>query len=154
MHYQRRAKPKAKPGPSAMVVNIAVDTTYLYVQSSRLDSGMGIFPMGNDASRVRSREAASESGDLAGAGSEVAFNIFPIEALGDRGDNVQIVGIELSDGRNTFGKWGLPKQPAASASYQWVGTAMTQKMCNYQLRIAVSNGDAPVKYVMWVPFSH
>jgi hypothetical protein len=149
-HYYRR-KIRSAPKASAMVINIAVDAANVYVQSSRLDSGTGLYMANNDTS-TRPRSAGMNDGDgMVTPMSDVAFNVFPIQALGEKGDVIRIVGIELSDGTNVFGKWGLPKQRRVNPSYQWVGTAMTQGGKNYQLKLAVSTRGAPVKYVTWAP---
>lgn len=136
----------------ARVINVAVDTVYLYSQTSGQYAGTGIYMMDNNVVGGSSGEGTEELHSKVTAGFGIGFNVFPIDALGAQGDTVEIVGMELSDGTNIFGNWGWPaKQPDAS-SYQWLGTAMTQGNCTYQLKIGVSVGGAPLKYFWWDPF--
>ena len=86
------------------------------------------------------------------AGFGIAFNAFPIDAAGNQGDTVAIVGFEVSDGTNIFGNFGWPTEQPAGSSYQWMGTAMVQGNCTNQIKIGVSIGGAPMQYFWWDPF--
>jgi hypothetical protein len=142
----------ATPVIPARVINVAVDTVYLYSQTSGQYAGQGIYMMDNNVVGGSSGEGSEELTSLVTAGFGVGFNVFPIDALGAQGDSVEIVGIELSNGTNIFGNFGWPSQQPPSSSYQWLGTVMVQGSCTYQLKIGVSIGGAPVKYFWWDPF--
>lgn len=134
------------------VINIAVDTAYLYSQTSGQYAGNGIYMMDNGYESGSNGEGSSELSTNVNANSGVAFNVFPIDLYGQQGDSVEIVGIEISSGTNIFGNFGMPQQQPSTSAYQWLGTAMTQGKCTYQLKIGVSVGGAPTKYFWWDPF--
>ncbi|KUJ63637.1 hypothetical protein AR687_00170 [Flavobacteriaceae bacterium CRH] len=135
----------------ARVINIAVDTVYLYSQTSGPYSGTGIYMMDNNAIGGSTGEGGLELSSQVTAGFGIAFNAFPIDAAGQQGDTVEIVGFEISNGTNIFGNWGWPS-PQQTGSYQWLGTAMIQGQCTYQIKIGVSVGGAPKQYYWWDPF--
>ncbi len=136
----------------ARVINIAVDTVYLYSQTSGQYAGTGIYMMDNNVVGGSTGEGTEELSSQVTAGFGIGFNVFAIDALGGQGDTVEIVGMELSNGTNIFGTWGWPTQQPSTSSYQWLGTAMTQGNCTYQLKIGVSVGGAPMQYYWWDPF--
>jgi len=136
----------------ARVINVAVDTVFLYSQTSGQYAGQGIYMMDNNVVGGSTGEGTEELSSKVTAGFGVGFNVFPIDALGAQGDSVEIVGMELSSGVNIFGNWGWPQQQPTGSSYQWLGTAMTQGNCTYQLKIGVTVGGAPKKYYWWDPF--
>lgn len=136
----------------ARVINIAVDTVYLYSQQTGPYAGTGIYMMDNNALGGSSGEGSLELSSVVTAGFGIAFNAFPIDAAGQQLDTVEIVGFEISSGTNIFGNWGYPQPQPATSSYQWVGSAMLQGQCTYQVKIGVSVGGAPVKYYWWDPF--
>jgi hypothetical protein len=136
----------------ARVINIAVDTVFLYSQTSGSYAGQGVYMMDNNAVGGSTGEGTEELHSQVTAGFGVGFNVFPIDALGAQGDSVEIAGMELSSGVNIFGNWGWPTPQPASSSYQWLGTAMVQGNCTYQLKLGVSVGGAPLKYYWWDPF--
>jgi hypothetical protein len=139
------------PVMPARVINIAVDTAYLYGQTSGPYAGTGIYMMDNNVAGGSKGEGGEELTSILTAGFGVAFNVFAISELGT-GDTVEIEGFEISDGTNIFGVWGYPQRQVATSSYQWLGTAMVQGQCTYQLKIGVSVGGAPKKYFWWDPF--
>ncbi len=134
------------------VINIAVDTAYLYSQTSGQYAGTGVYMMDNNLSGGSTGEGGLELSSFVTAGFGVGFNVFPIDEAGSQGDTVEIVGFEISCGTNIFGNFGYPAQQPPAASYQWLGTAMTQGNCTYQIKIGVSVGGAPTKYFWWDPF--
>lgn len=136
----------------ARVINVAVDTVYLYSQTSGVYAGTGVYMMDNNVAGGSTGEGGLELTSLVTAGFGVAFNVFPIDYAGQQGDIVQIVGFEISSGTNIFGNWGWPAQQPSTSSYQWLGTAMVQGNCTYQIKIGVSVGGAPMKYFWWDPF--
>ena len=136
----------------ARVINVAVDTVYLYSQTTGPYAGTGIYMMDNNAIGGSTGEGGLELNSQVTAGFGIAFNAFPIDAAGAQGDSVEIVGFEISDGTNIFGNWGFPVEQDSNSSYQWLGTAMVQGHCTYQIKIAVSVGGAPKKYYWWDPF--
>lgn len=136
----------------ARVINVAVDTVFLYSQTSGQYAGTGIYMMDNNAVGGSSGEGGLELNSNVTAGFGIGFNTFPIDEAGDQGDHVEIVGIEISSGTNIFGNYGYPAKQNAKSSYQWIGTAMVQGNCTYQLKIGVSVGGAPMKYFWWDPF--
>lgn len=136
----------------ARVINVAVDTVYLYSQTSGTYAGIGVYMMDNGLVAGSRGEGGLELTSQLTTGFGVAFNVFPIDQLGQQGDTVEIVGIEISSGVNIFGNWGYPKPQSGSSSYQWLGTAMKQGFCTYQLKIGVSVGGAPTQYYWWDPF--
>jgi len=142
----------AGPVIPARIINIAVDTVFLYSQTSGPYSGTGIYMMDNNAAGGSSGEGGLELSSQVTAGFGVAFNAFPIDAAGQQGDTVEIAGFEISDGTNIFGNWGWPAQQPTTSSYQWLGTAMLQGHCTYQIKIGVSVGGAPMQYYWWDPF--
>jgi hypothetical protein len=107
--------------------------------------------MDNNVAGGSTGEGGLELTSIVTAGFGIAFNAFPIDAAGAQGDIVQIVGFEISSGTNIFGNWGWPVQQA-TGSYQWLGTAMLQGNCTYQIKIGVSIGGAPLQYYWWDPF--
>jgi hypothetical protein len=136
----------------ARVINVAVDTAFLYSQTSGAYSGTGVYMMDNNVAGGSTGEGGLELSSIVTAGFGIAFNAFPIDAAGAQGDIVQIVGFEISSGQNIFGNWGWPAQQPPSSSYQWLGTAMIQGNCTYQIKIGVSIGGAPMQYYWWDPF--
>ena len=142
----------APPVIPARVINIAVDTVFLYSQTSGQYAGQGIYMMDNNVIGGSTGQGSEELTSLVTAGFGVAFNVFPIDYFGAQGDSVEIVGIELSSGKNIFGNFGLPQAQPSTSAYQWVGTVMSQGQCTYQLKIGVSIGGAPIKYFWWDPF--
>jgi hypothetical protein len=108
--------------------------------------------MDNNAAAGSTREGGLELSSQVIAGFGLAFNAFPIDAQGAQGDTVEIVGFEISSGTNIFGNWGYPVQQDPTSSYQWLGTAMQQGECTYQLKIAVSINGAPKQYYWWDPY--
>jgi hypothetical protein len=136
----------------ARVINIAVDTVSLYSQTSGQYSGIGVYMMDNNAVGGSSGEGSLELNSNVTAGFGIGFNAFPIDEAGVQGDSVEIVGFEISQGTNIFGNFGYPQEQDKSSSYQWIGTAMVQGQCTYQLKIGVSVGGAPKKYFWWDPF--
>jgi hypothetical protein len=136
----------------ARVINIAVDTAFLYSQTSGPYSGTGIYMMDNNAAGGSQGEGGLELSSLVTAGFGVAFNAVPIDLAAGQTDSVEIVGFEISSGVNVFGNWGWPTEQPATSSYQWIGTAMTQGQCVYQIKIGVSVGGAPLKYFWWDPY--
>ena len=136
----------------ARVVNIAVDTSYLYSQTSGPYSGIGIYMMDNNDLGGSSGEGGLELHTLINANMGMAFNVFPIDEAGQTGSHVEIVGFEVSSGTNIFGNWGYPAKQPATSSYQWIGTAMVQGECTYQIKIGVSIAGAPMQYYWWDPF--
>ena len=135
----------------ARVINVAVDTVYLYSQTSGQYAGTGIYMMDNNAVGGSTGEGGLELTSQVTAGFGIAFNVFPIDAAGHQGDTVEIVGFEISNGTNIFGNWGWPAAQS-TGSYQWLGTAMIQGQCTYQIKIGVSVGGAPTQYYWWDPF--
>jgi hypothetical protein len=142
----------ASPIIPARVINIAVDTVFLYSQTSGQYAGQGIYMMDNNVVGGSTGQGSEELTSAVTAGFGVGFNVFPIDQLGAQGDLVEIVGIEISSGNNIFGNFGWPSQQPSGSSYQWLGTVMAQGQCTYQLKIAVSIGGAPAKYYWWDPF--
>jgi hypothetical protein len=142
----------APPVIPARVINIAVDTVFLYSQTSGPYAGQGIYMMDNNVVGGSTGEGSEELTSLVTAGFGVGFNVFPIDAYGAQGDTVEIVDMELLSGNNIFGNFGWPAQQPATSAYQWVGTVMNQGNCTYQLKIGVSIGGAPMKYYWWDPF--
>jgi len=136
----------------ARVINIAVDAVRLYSQTSGQYSGVGVYMMDNNAVGGSSGEGGLELNSNVTAGFGIGFNAFPIDISGAQGDIVGIVGFEISQGTNIFGNFGYHKKQDQSSSYQWIGTAMVQGECTYQLKIGVSVGGAPMKYFWWDPF--
>ena len=136
----------------ARVINVAVDTAYLYSQTTGTYAGTGVYMMDNNVAGGDTGEGGLELNSTVTAGFGVAFNAFPIDEAGLQGDSVEIVGFEISGGTNIFGNWGYPTKQPADSPYQWIGTAMTKGTCTYQLKIAVSVGGAPKKYFWWDPF--
>jgi hypothetical protein len=136
----------------AMVINLAVDTAYLYSQTSGTYAGTGVYMMDNNAAGGSTNEGGLELTSNVNAGFGVAFNAFPIDAAGNLGDIVEIVGFEISSGTNIFGNFGWPSQQPSTSSYQWMGTAMVQGNCTYQIKIGVSVAGAPMQYYWWDPF--
>jgi hypothetical protein len=136
----------------ARVINIAVDTVYLYSQTSGPYAGTGVYMMDNNAIGGSTGQGGLELTSLVTAGFGIAFNVFPIDAAGSQNDTVTIEGFEISSGINIFGNWGWPAQPSPATSYQWIGTAMVQGNCTYQIKIGVSVGGAPKQYYWWDPF--
>lgn len=136
----------------ARVINVAVDTVFLYSQTSGQYAGKGIYMMDNNAVGGSSGQGGLELNSNVTAGFGIGFNTFPIDLAGSQGDNVEIVGFEVSSGVNIFGNFGYPQKQDAISSYQWIGTAMIQGKCTYQLKIGVSVGGAPMKYFWWDPF--
>lgn len=134
------------------VINVAVDTTYLYSQTSGTYAGTGVYMMDNNDIGGSSGEGGLELRTLVTTGFAIGFNAFPIDAAGQTGSVVEIVGFEISSGTNIFGNFGFPQKQSPSSSYQWIGTAMVQGDCTYQLKIGVSIGGAPMKYFWWDPF--
>lgn len=108
--------------------------------------------MDNNAVGGSTSEGGLELNSIVTAGFGIGFNVFPIDAAGAQGDQVDIVGFEISDGTNIFGNWGYPVKQPETSSYQWLGTAMKQGKCTYQMKIGVSVGGAPMKYFWWDPF--
>lgn len=142
----------SSPVIPARVINIAVDTVYLYSQQNGSYAGTGIYMMDNNVAGGSRAEGTLELSTQLTAGFGVAFNVFPIDALGLQGDSVEIVAFEISNGTNIFGNFGFPTAQPESSSYQWLGTAMIQGQCTYQIKIGVSVGGAPTKYFWWDPF--
>lgn len=136
----------------ARVINIAVDTVFLYSQTSGQYAGTGIYMMDNNVAGGSQGEGGLELTSIVTAGFGVAFNVFPIDEAGNQGDSVSIVGFEISSGTNIFGNWGYPAPQPSTSSYQWLGTAMIQGTCTYQIKIGVTVGGAPMKYFWWDPF--
>lgn len=136
----------------ARVINIAVDTAFLYSQTSGPYAGTGIYMMDNNVVGGSTGQGGEELYSIVTAGFGVGFNVFPIDYYGQQGDVVEIVGMEISNGTNIFGNWGFPAQQPSTSSYQWLGTAFQQGQCTYQLKIGVSVGGAPMKYFWWDPF--
>lgn len=136
----------------ARVINVAVDTVYLYSQTSGYYAGTGIYMMDNNTAGGSTGEGGLELTSNVTAGFGIAFNVFPIDAAGAQGDIVEIVGFEISDGTNIFGNFGWPSLQPATSPYQWMGTAMKQGSCTYQLKIGVSVAGAPMQYYWWDPF--
>ena len=136
----------------ARVINIAVDTVYLYSQTSGQFAGTGVYMMDNNVAGGSLGEGGEELNSQVTAGFGIGFNVFPIDAEGAQGDSVEIEGFEISNGTNIFGNFGFPSKQSAKSSYQWMGTAMTQGECTYQIKIAVTVGGAPKKYYWWDPF--
>lgn len=134
----------------ARVINIAVDTVSLYSQASGQFAGKGVYMMDNNYIKDHSREGTLDLHSTVTAGFGVGFNVFPIDAAGKQGDIVEIVDIQLTSGTNIFGNSGYPKP--SKGSYQWLGTAMKQGQCTYQLKIGVSIAGAPMQYYWWDPF--
>ncbi|MEA3048481.1 MAG: hypothetical protein QOG84_317, partial [Sphingomonadales bacterium] len=136
------------------VINIAVDTAYLFSQPNGQYAGQGIYMMDNNVlgNGPNAGEGSTELTTQVTVGFGLAFNVFPIDSLGAQGDSVEIVGIELSNGTNIFGNFGWPKPPNPASSYQWVGYVSKQGSCTYQLKIGVSIGGNPVQYYWWDPF--
>jgi hypothetical protein len=133
------------------IITVAVDTAYLYSQSSGQYAGSGVYMMDNNTRGGSRQEGGPELQSTVTAGTGVGFNVFPIDAQGLQGDTVQIVAVEYSNGTNVFGNFGWPKAQV-TGPYQWVGTAFNQGTMTYQLKIGVSIGGAPVKYFWWDPF--
>ena len=136
----------------ARVINIAVDTVYLYSQTSGPYAGTGVYMMDNNVAGGSTGQGGLELNTTITAGFGVAFNVFPIDAAGSQGDIVEIQGFEISDGTNVFGNWGWPTQQPSTSSYQWLGSAMVQGTCTYQIKIGVSIGGAPMQYYWWDPY--
>lgn len=136
----------------ARVINVAVDTAFLYSQTSGQYAGVGIYMMDNNVDGGSTGEGGLELASQVTAGFGVAFNVFPIDEAGAQGDTVSLEGIEISNGMNIFGNFGMPAPQPATSSYQWLGTAFIQGSCTYQLKIGVSVGGAPMKYFWWDPF--
>lgn len=134
------------------VINIAVDTVYLYSQTNGQYAGTGVYMMDNNVDGGSTNQGGLELSSQVTAGFGVAFNVFPVDAAGTQGDSVEIVNFEVSNGTNIFGNFGWPQPQASTSSYQWLGMAMTQGNCTYQLKIGVSVGGAPTKYYWWDPF--
>ncbi len=136
----------------ARVINLAIDTAYIYSQTSGTYAGVGVYMMDNNVEGGSTNEGGLELVTDVSAGFGIAFNAFPIDAAGNQGDTVAIVGFEVSDGTNIFGNFGWPTEQPAGSSYQWMGTAMVQGNCTYQIKIGVSIGGAPMQYFWWDPF--
>ena len=76
----------------ARVINIAVDTVFLYSQTSGQYAGTGIYMMDNNVAGGSQGEGGLELTSIVTAGFGIAFNVFPIDEAGSQGDSVSIVG--------------------------------------------------------------
>ncbi|WP_141650655.1 hypothetical protein [Vibrio gazogenes] len=136
----------------ARVINVAVDTVYIYSQTSGTYAGTGVYMMDNNVVGGSRGEGGLELTSIVTAGFGIAFNAFPIDQEGGQGDTVEIEGFEISNGTDIFGTWGFPTKQPDTSSYQWIGTAMIQGECTYQIKLGISVGGAPKKYYWWDPF--
>jgi len=134
------------------VINAAIDTAYLYSQppSSTPYNGIGVYMMDNQYSS-QSNEGSLELNTQVNAGSFVGFNVFPINKESSNTAAVEIVAFEISSGKNIFGGPGWP-QPQPSGDYQWIGNAMYQGNCTYQLKIKITPPVGPAQYYYWDPY--
>jgi hypothetical protein len=137
----------------ARVINIAVDTAYVYSQTSGPYTSTGIYMMDNNVLGGSTGQGTDELTSLVTAGFQVGFNVFPITEMSGNGSSVEIVAFEISNGTNIFGNFGFPTQHK-KGSYQWIGTAAVQGNCTYQIKIGVSISGFPMKYYWWDPFLH
>ena len=133
----------------ARIINIAIDTARLYSQNTGTFSGAGVYMMDNNVLGGSGPQGGIELKTELIAGFGVCFNAFPIDSTGSLGDIVQIMGFEFSDGTNVFGNFGYPVKQPETSPYQWLGTAMTQGSCTYQIKVGVSINGAPMKYYWW-----
>jgi|GEM_PF-1050807 len=133
----------------ALVINVAVDTAFLYSQTSGPYAGIGVYMMDNNAAGGSKYEGSTNLYTTIYANQGIAFNAFPIDTASSSGDIVQIMGFEIVDGQNIFGNWGYPQQQPSSSPYQWLGTAMVQGTCHYYIKIGVSINGAPLQYYWW-----
>jgi len=142
----------ANPITPLTVINVAVDTQYLYSQppSSTPYQGVGIYMMDNQYSST-SNEGTLELNTQVSAGDAVGFNVFAINKLKSNAAKVSIVGYETSSGTHIFKGKGEP-QAQDSGNYQWIGTPSAQGSCTYQLKIAITPPSMPTQYYFWDPF--
>jgi hypothetical protein len=137
--------------PSPRIINVAVDAAWLASQQTGPYAGTGIYMMDNGLNSGSTGEGGLELSSNVNAGTGVAFNVFPIQALDDE-YKVQIEGFEISNGTNIFGNFGFPAQQGGKSPYQWLGTATEQGTCTYQIKISVKGPAGPAAYFWWDPY--
>lgn len=137
-----------------IVINTAVDVTYIYSQTPGSYVGAGIYMMDNNFEAGSTGEGGLELTTVGAAGQTVAFNVFPINQLQGTNAYVAIAGIEQSSGVNVFGNQGWPAAQPATSSYQYLGALMRSGNMTYQLKIGVSPNKNifPIQYYTWDPF--
>ena len=135
---------------TARVINIAVDTRYVYSHISYRYDGTGIYMMDNNVAGGSTGQGGLQLSSRVSPGAVIAFNVFPINYAGRTGDSVRIVDIEVAGGTNVFGGSGYPvRQPSDSYTYQWLGRTDKEGYCTCQVKIGVSVGGAPMQYYEW-----
>src|SRR5512145_2841090 len=93
-----------------IVINIAVDVSYLYSQTPGKYVGAGVYMMDTNGANGSSGEGGLELNTHGAVGQSVAFNAFPITELQGTGASAVIQGFQQSSGTNVFGNQGWPKQ--------------------------------------------
>jgi hypothetical protein len=136
-----------------IVVNIAVDAAQVYSTSPGMYKGNGIYMMDNNAANGSGNEGSLELNTSGSAGQTVAFNVFVINEEQNNGAQVQIEGMEQSNGTNVFGNQGWPKEQPAGGKYQFLGVLKYAGQMTYQIKIGVTTGTLfPIQYYTWDPF--
>lgn len=136
-----------------IVINIAVDTTYVYAQQQGMYQSGGIYMMDNNSATGSQGEGGLELNTYGSDSQWVAFNVFPINGLQNDGSSVEIMGIEQSSGTNVFGNTNWPAQQPAGSPYQYLGFLTYSGNMTYQLKIGVTNGgSSAAQYYTWDPF--
>lgn len=140
-----------------VIITVAVDCALVYSQSSDgMYAGKGIYMMDNQVVSGSSSEGGLELFTKIPAPMDfIGFNVFDIN-LGMQYAEVEIEGLEVSDGPNIFTSNGMPQpQTSSSSTSQWMGQAMQQsgnQNMTYQLKIGISYPNQPKKYYYWDPF--
>ena len=139
-----------------IVINVAVDVSYVYSQTPGAYLGAGIYMMDNNLENGSSGQGSLELNTAGAAGQSVAFNVFSINELQGTNPVVEIEGMEQSSGVNVFGNQGWPAEQTPNTPYQFLGYLMRSGDMTYQIKIGVTPNEAifPKQYYTWDPFFH
>lgn len=131
-----------------VVINIIVDSGFLYNYADPHNfNGKGLFIMDNG--KYSSNEASPNLVPRVNVGDQVAFNIFPINMLGNKGNTVQITDFTPSEYFNIFGKQGMPVSCDPETPYQWIGIVNSGGEGFINFTIEVCEDQKPFKYFKW-----
>jgi hypothetical protein len=138
-------------------ITIAVDTAYVAAQQGR-NISQGIYMMDNRVRNGSKGEGTLELTTVCNDLDLVGFNVVPIDALANLGDQVVITGFTVSQG-SVFTAAGQPRQQATPPAGEplgayWIGQVNNQGSQTYQIQIEVTVGQLqPVSYfINWDPF--
>lgn len=145
----------ATPAPTdpVYIINILVDTAYIFSQQSGMwQNGNGIYMLDNNVSGGSNGEGGFELNTTCQPMMSIGFNVIPINQYDTNLQSLTISGFQFSDGTNIFQNGYPTVQTPEQCTCQWMGTPTQTGNMTYQILVNINYGALGQKNFWWDPF--